>query len=363
MNRLLYKILFLVLLLPNTLQISAQDLPYLVAHRGAWFDYDIPENTVAAVEMAKRYGYQSIECDVQYTSDSVMVIMHDKTINRTMRNAIDYSEISSPVEVSKITFKELREKYVIQSSKESLRLPIPTLEELLLACKKHKIVPMLHSAVFASYEMAQKIMGDNWICFNSNTQLAQAARKISDCLILVDLGRDTIGTIERLQSIGGRCGVSTMRKELLTASFCKKLRAQGYEIQSSIFKSPFESQAVSNGISILLTDFSLTGTELKPRKKWFANHYGKSKDRFKLAAGDKLFKEGSEAEYGGVLLRIKFKGSLEVEINDERIYPIVREKEDVVFVSARFQKSKPKVKIVATEDTDIIELETAIFEL
>ncbi|MVZ65694.1 hypothetical protein GQF61_07475 [Sphingobacterium sp. DK4209] len=363
MNRILLKLLFVLLLLSNSFQITAQDLPYLVAHRGAWFDYDIPENTVAAVEMAKRYGYQSIECDVQYTSDGVMVIMHDKTINRTMRNAIDYSEISTPIEVSKITYKELREKYVIQSSKESLRLPIPTLEELLLACKKQKIVPMLHSAVFESYEMAQKIMGDNWICFNSDTQLAQAARKISDCLILVDLGRDTTGTIERLQSIGGRCGVSTMRKELLTASFCKKLRAHGYEIQSSIFKSPFESQAVSNGISILLTDFSLTGTKLKARKKWSTNDFGKSKGRFLLASGEELIKEGSEAEYGGLLLRIKLKGSLEVEINNERIYPIIRDKENVVFVSVRYQKSKPKVRIVAKEDTDIIELETEIYEL
>ncbi len=57
-----------------------------VAHRGCWLrensgEYYIPENCPAGVAMAARYGYPAVECDVKYTKDSVMVIMHDGTIN------------------------------------------------------------------------------------------------------------------------------------------------------------------------------------------------------------------------------------------------------------------------------------------
>ena len=88
------------------------DLPMAVAHRGCWLkegeEFYINENCPAGVKMAARYGYPAIECDVRYTLDSVMVIMHDGTINRTMRNAADYSVIEGPVRVSEHTFEDLR---------------------------------------------------------------------------------------------------------------------------------------------------------------------------------------------------------------------------------------------------------------
>ena len=85
------------------------DLPWAVAHRGCWLmdgeEFYINENCPAGVRMAAQYGYPAIECDVKYTLDSVMVIMHDGTINRTMRNASDYSKITEPVKVKDLTFE------------------------------------------------------------------------------------------------------------------------------------------------------------------------------------------------------------------------------------------------------------------
>ena len=48
--------------------------PLPVAHRGCWFTNQIPENSIAAIRTAKRYGYKAIECDVKYTKDSILVI-------------------------------------------------------------------------------------------------------------------------------------------------------------------------------------------------------------------------------------------------------------------------------------------------
>ena len=101
-------------------QVEDVDLPMAVAHRGCWLkdgeEFYINENCPAGVKMAAQYGYPAIECDVKYTLDSVMVIMHDATINRTMRNASDYSVIEEPVKVTEHTFEELRTKYVLAST-------------------------------------------------------------------------------------------------------------------------------------------------------------------------------------------------------------------------------------------------------
>ncbi|MEE1145426.1 MAG: glycerophosphodiester phosphodiesterase, partial [Bacteroidaceae bacterium] len=121
--------------------------PTMIAHRGCWLKGLVPENSVEAVRMAKRFGYTGIECDVHYTKDSVMVILHDKTLNRTVRRAADYSKLEQPVKLSDLTFEELRRDYVLESSDPALRTPIPTLEELLSACKEHGILPMLHSSL------------------------------------------------------------------------------------------------------------------------------------------------------------------------------------------------------------------------
>ncbi|WP_059105551.1 glycerophosphodiester phosphodiesterase [Shouchella shacheensis] len=52
-----------------------------IAHRGYSAKY--PENTLSAFEAAIELGFSHIEIDVHLSKDSVPVVMHDKTINRT----------------------------------------------------------------------------------------------------------------------------------------------------------------------------------------------------------------------------------------------------------------------------------------
>ena len=105
-------------------------LPKMFAHRGCWSKI-CPENSLPAVARAAQHGYMGIECDVRLTADGKMVIMHDKTINRTCRNASDYSKIEGKVNVSDLTFRELRNNYVLASPNAEYRMPVPTLEEML----------------------------------------------------------------------------------------------------------------------------------------------------------------------------------------------------------------------------------------
>lgn len=55
--------------------------PRLIAHRGAGLL--APENTLAAFRVALQNGYRMAECDVRISSDGMVYLMHDDTLDRT----------------------------------------------------------------------------------------------------------------------------------------------------------------------------------------------------------------------------------------------------------------------------------------
>ena len=52
----------------------------VISHRGDWRNY--PENSIPAIESIIRMGVDMMELDVKMTKDSVLVLMHDKTVDR-----------------------------------------------------------------------------------------------------------------------------------------------------------------------------------------------------------------------------------------------------------------------------------------
>lgn len=76
------------------------------AHRGVSTEY--PENTMPAFEAAYLQGYPIIETDPLFTADGECVAFHDKTINRTCRNA-DGSAIEQTIRVEDLTLEQLLE--------------------------------------------------------------------------------------------------------------------------------------------------------------------------------------------------------------------------------------------------------------
>lgn len=98
------------------------------AHRGY---SGMPENTMPAFKRALEAGFEMIETDPVYTKDGIIVLIHDKTVNRTCRNA-DGSVIEKEVLVEESTYAELlRYDAGIAFGEEYRGTPIPRLEELL----------------------------------------------------------------------------------------------------------------------------------------------------------------------------------------------------------------------------------------
>lgn len=328
---------------------SEQPLPKMFAHRGCWSKI-CPENSVPAVARAKQHGYMGIECDVKLTSDGKMVIMHDKTINRTCRNASDYSKIPGKVKVEDLTFKELRDNYVLASPNPEFRTPIPTLEEILKECKKHNLVPMLHSKHVESYRLAQKIMGNNWICFTNNVEGMKECRKFSKCLMLYGIKPKTAETaFEVLPQLGGKVGVSSMEREALTRDRIARLRALGYEVQASIYPQPRDVYAVRDGVTYVLSDFSLMPDPNNNPAKVV------TLDPRTLAQGETIrIVADKKVQDGGVAIEIEFEGVVEVAFaKKDNIYTLYNTGKHCDRLGMRFINAKGLVTLHGVEESKI----------
>ncbi len=96
----------------------------VVAHRGDW--RYAPENSLAAIENAIKTGVDIVEIDIQKTKDGQLILMHDKTLNRTTtgKGAVNTWTLDS------IRNLHLRNGIAIRTIHK-----VPTLEEALLLAK------------------------------------------------------------------------------------------------------------------------------------------------------------------------------------------------------------------------------------
>ena len=83
---------FCLIFLTDNLYPQALPQRGICAHRGA--NNTHPENTIAAFKEAIRLGVHMIEFDVQMSRDSVLVIMHDKTVDRTTNGHGNLSDLT-----------------------------------------------------------------------------------------------------------------------------------------------------------------------------------------------------------------------------------------------------------------------------
>lgn len=100
------------------------DYVMIFAHRGDW--RRAPENSLQAYQLCIDGGIDGIEIDVQMTKDSVLVVMHDETLDRTT---------TGTGRVSDYTWEQLRKLYLKSPIGVVTRQKIPTMEEVLELCK------------------------------------------------------------------------------------------------------------------------------------------------------------------------------------------------------------------------------------
>lgn len=133
------KRLFLFLAAFSALQLVAQDRVtqireklmsrdqnsvIVVAHRGDWRNF--PENSLEAIDNAIKMGVDIVELDVEMTKDGELILMHDRTLNRTTTGKGLVAETNLE-DIRKLKLKNGCNIRTIHN--------VPTLEEALLHAK------------------------------------------------------------------------------------------------------------------------------------------------------------------------------------------------------------------------------------
>ena len=111
------------------------DYVLVISHRGDWRNY--PENSIPAIESIIRMGVDMMELDVKMTKDSVLVLMHDKTVDRMTNGKGKVSDFTYD------SLRTLKMKRAHNVATDSVR--VPTLREALLCCKDRILVNVDHA--------------------------------------------------------------------------------------------------------------------------------------------------------------------------------------------------------------------------
>lgn len=101
----------------------------VVAHRADW--RNSPENSIQSIQNCINMGVDMVEIDLKISKDGVLILMHDKTLDRTTTgkgNPEDY------------TLEELKAMRLRNGAGHKTGHQIPTFEETMLLCKDKVLV-------------------------------------------------------------------------------------------------------------------------------------------------------------------------------------------------------------------------------
>ena len=102
---------------------SESNIVLVAAHRAAHLNH--PENSIPAIKAAIEMGVDILELDVKVTKDSIPILMHDRTIDRTTTGTGEPSEF---------TYKELMKLRLVHNG-VTTKEKIPTFKQALKLAK------------------------------------------------------------------------------------------------------------------------------------------------------------------------------------------------------------------------------------
>lgn len=116
------------------LKSPTEEYVLLGAHRGDWRNE--PENSLAAIQRCIDLGLDIVEIDLRKTKDGQLILMHDKTLDRTT---------TGKGKVSEHTWEEISRLYLKNPIGVATRQKVPTLRQA-LQLTKGKILVFLDKA-------------------------------------------------------------------------------------------------------------------------------------------------------------------------------------------------------------------------
>ena len=116
----------------------------VACHRGDWRNY--PENSLAAIESVIGMGADIVEIDLALTSDSVLVVCHDRTLNRTT---------TGKGLIAEIPYDSIQRCFLKSGHGVATSHRMPTLREALELCKDRIVVNI--DKGYQYYDLVQRL--------------------------------------------------------------------------------------------------------------------------------------------------------------------------------------------------------------
>ncbi len=151
----------------------------VISHRGEHLHHG--ENTLSGFEAAFDAGADYIEADVRTTSDGKLVLMHDRTVNRTTKGT---------GEVANLSFDQIRE------------LKVPAFEEALALARRAGGNIYVDSKAVSAEDLIRAVEGEKMqdhVAVYAGPPLLKAVEKLRPAIKLMPEARDT----ENLKSLLG----------------------------------------------------------------------------------------------------------------------------------------------------------------
>ncbi len=254
------------------------------AHKGV--STENPENTMPALVAAKEQGYGIIELDVGITKDKKFVLLHDKSINRTARDANGQS-LCDTVSLADLTYEEtLGYDFGIWFSKKFKGTNIPLFSDVLDFAKRESVFLKIDNKYQKFSEEDKKIFFELLKPYGAVASLTckdlEALKEAADTFPNMHLHYDGAVSDEILESIG-----KIISKERVTVWLPLKNDMTSWV--KTAYATPELAEAVKKharlGIWIISTKDELltaealgaevveTNGQLKPQKQttWYAD--------------------------------------------------------------------------------------------
>jgi glycerophosphoryl diester phosphodiesterase len=159
--------------LVRILNSPSDDYMMVASHRGDW--RNAPENSIQAIKNCISMEVDIVEIDVQMTKDSVLVLMHDKTLDRTT---------SGTGNIMEWTYDSLKTLNLRNGLRRVTRHKIPTLEEAMTVTKGRILVNLDKAADYMdlAYKVLVKTGTVDQVILKGGKNLAQVKEQYGSLL-------------------------------------------------------------------------------------------------------------------------------------------------------------------------------------
>ena len=125
----------------------------------------LPENSLAAIESVIGMGADIVEIDLALTSDSVLVVCHDRTLNRTT---------TGKGLIAEIPYDSIQRCFLKSGHGVATSHRMPTLREALELCKDRIVVNI--DKGYQYYDLVQRLSEELWV----TGQLSSRQKPVAD---------------------------------------------------------------------------------------------------------------------------------------------------------------------------------------